>query len=291
MPFVVADIPTLLSNTVPVAGQPLTFKTTGVGRPNDVTLIPFYQLQHQRYSVYWNLMAPWATCVWSGGGTPANWSVGANWNLTPTSQCAVQFGLVSGGTTTNDLAAGTQIDGIQFLTNAGNFILNGNGIALQGDVVNNSSSAQQINLPIQLTSGIAWNFNTAAGDLVLGGAVSGSGSLNKLGAGTLTVLSNLTFNGSVNVAAGTLQVGNGGSTGSLGSVPTSLSAGASLIFNRSDTYQVGNVISGAGNLIKRGSGTMQFSGTLSNTGPTILEAGTLQIASQPVAGVETSLEF
>ena len=196
-----------------------------------------------------------------------------------------------GGTTTNDLTAGTQLDGIQFLAGAGNFVLNGNGIALQGDVVNNSSSAQQINLPIQLTSGIAWNFNTAAGDLALGGAVSGSGSLNKLGAGTLTVLSNLTFNGSVNVAAGTLQVGNGGSSGSFGSVPTSLSAGASLIFNRSDTYQVGNVISGAGNLIKRGSGTMQFSGTLSNTGPTIIEAGTLQIASQAGADAEASLEL
>jgi hypothetical protein len=51
------DLPTLLSNTVPVAGQPLTFKTQGLGQPRDVTLIPFYQVQHQRYSVYWSLMS------------------------------------------------------------------------------------------------------------------------------------------------------------------------------------------------------------------------------------------
>src|SRR5262249_34178722 len=29
----------------------------GVGRPNDVTLVPFYQIHRQRYSVYWNLLS------------------------------------------------------------------------------------------------------------------------------------------------------------------------------------------------------------------------------------------
>jgi len=282
VPLLVANIPTLLSNTVPVPGQPLTFQTEGVGRPNDVTLIPFYQLQHQRYSVYWSLAGPSSVCAWSGGGSPANWSVGANWNLTPTNQCAVQFGPASGGTTTNDLTAGMQINGIQFITGAGGFVLNGNGILLQGDVVNNSSSMQQINLPIQLNGGGAWNFNTAAGDLTLGNAVSGSAVLNKQGTHTLTVLSNLTFSGSTHVAAGQLQIGNGGASGSLGNLAAAVDAGASLAFNRGDTFQVGNAISGAGSVIKRGVGTMQLSGVLSNTGPTVVEAGTLQINSQPV---------
>jgi autotransporter-associated beta strand protein len=282
VPLIVSDISTLLSNTVPVPAQSLTFQTLGLGRPNDVTLIPFYQVQHQRYSVYWSLMGPSAVCVWSGGGSPANWSVGANWNLTPTNQCAVQFGLASGGTTTNDLAVGTQMNGIQFSSSAGGFVLNGNSIVLQGDVVNNSSSTQQINLPLQLTNGIAWNFNAAAGDLTLGNTVSGSGLLNKQGSHTLTVLSNLTFSGSVHVAAGQLQIGNGGASGSLGSLAVTVDAGASLAFNRGDTFQVGNAISGAGSVIKRGAGTMELSGVLSNTGPTIIEAGTLQIGSQAV---------
>lgn len=56
VPFIVADdISSFLSNTVPAPGSPLTFQTKGLGQPRDVTLIPFYQLQHQRYSVYWNL--------------------------------------------------------------------------------------------------------------------------------------------------------------------------------------------------------------------------------------------
>ena len=33
--------------------KPLTFRTVGAGRPDDVTLSPFYRLFDQRYSVYW----------------------------------------------------------------------------------------------------------------------------------------------------------------------------------------------------------------------------------------------
>lgn len=58
VPMVVGDISALLTNTLPVPGQPLTFQTKGLGQPRDVTLVPFYQVQHQRYSVYWNLMSP-----------------------------------------------------------------------------------------------------------------------------------------------------------------------------------------------------------------------------------------
>ena len=44
-----------VSNTLPVPGQPLTFQTTNIGAPYDVKLIPFYQTEHQRYTVYWQL--------------------------------------------------------------------------------------------------------------------------------------------------------------------------------------------------------------------------------------------
>jgi hypothetical protein len=39
----------------PVPDQPLTFRTEGAGRPNDVTLTPFYAMYHDRYSVYWDV--------------------------------------------------------------------------------------------------------------------------------------------------------------------------------------------------------------------------------------------
>ena len=47
-----------LGKVEPVAGQPLTFRTHGLGKPDDVTLIPFYRLHHERYSVYWTVATP-----------------------------------------------------------------------------------------------------------------------------------------------------------------------------------------------------------------------------------------
>ena len=45
------------AHVAPVSGRRLTFRTRGIGRPNDVTLIPLYQLHRQRYSVYWKLLS------------------------------------------------------------------------------------------------------------------------------------------------------------------------------------------------------------------------------------------
>jgi DUF1680 family protein len=42
----------------PVESEPLTFQTQGVGDPQDVTLIPFYKLFGERYSIYWTLLLP-----------------------------------------------------------------------------------------------------------------------------------------------------------------------------------------------------------------------------------------
>jgi len=40
----------------PVPGRPLAFRTVGVGRPKDVTLVPYHKLFAQRYSLYWRIV-------------------------------------------------------------------------------------------------------------------------------------------------------------------------------------------------------------------------------------------
>jgi hypothetical protein len=40
--------------TKPVSEDSLAFQTRQVGRPADVSLIPFYRMHHRRYSVYWD---------------------------------------------------------------------------------------------------------------------------------------------------------------------------------------------------------------------------------------------
>jgi DUF1680 family protein len=43
---------------VPVSGKPLTFRTVKAGKPEDVTLLPFYRMFGQRYAIYWDLITP-----------------------------------------------------------------------------------------------------------------------------------------------------------------------------------------------------------------------------------------
>jgi len=52
-PYFVVEPGGLESWIKPVPGKPLTFRTVNAGRPEDVTLVPFYQLFGQRYAIYW----------------------------------------------------------------------------------------------------------------------------------------------------------------------------------------------------------------------------------------------
>jgi hypothetical protein len=42
----------------PVAGMPMTFRSSYAGKPEDVTLVPFYKLFGERYAIYWQIGAP-----------------------------------------------------------------------------------------------------------------------------------------------------------------------------------------------------------------------------------------
>ena len=55
------DVPTLAGDldAIPAkiksAGAPLTFKTDGIGKPNEVTLVPYFKTAHQHYNMYWKI--------------------------------------------------------------------------------------------------------------------------------------------------------------------------------------------------------------------------------------------
>jgi DUF1680 family protein len=56
VPVLVADEKSLLKHVKPTA-EPLVFRTKNLGKPDDVTLIPFYKTHRERYSVYWNVVS------------------------------------------------------------------------------------------------------------------------------------------------------------------------------------------------------------------------------------------
>ena len=122
---------------------------------------------------------------------------------------------------------------------------------------------------------------TYSGDLRDNGP-TGRLALTKTGAGTLTLASNNTFGGGTTITAGTLQIGNGGTTGTLGL--GTVTNDAALVFNRSNDFTVNNVIIGSGTLTKQGTGGVTLTGANSYAGATMINAGTLAVANATALG-------
>jgi hypothetical protein len=58
VPVFVSEPAQLLASIAPVAGGPLVFRTSRLGWPADVTLVPFWKAQDIRYTVYWKHYTP-----------------------------------------------------------------------------------------------------------------------------------------------------------------------------------------------------------------------------------------
>ena len=105
--------------------------------------------------------------------------------------------------------------------------------------------------------------------------ISGSGSLTKLGSGTLALSGSNLYTGTTTVSSGTLQLGDG-----TAGHDSSLTSG-NIINNSAMVYDVGanqsyaGAISGSGNLIKTGPGRLVLAGSLNYSGKTLVTSGTL----------------
>jgi fibronectin-binding autotransporter adhesin len=100
----------------------------------------------------------------------------------------------------------------------------------------------------------------------------------KTGAGTQILTGTNTFTGGSTISGGTLQVGGGGTSGTLGVGP--INNDATLVFNRSDTIEISQVMGGSGILQQSGSGLLVLSGANTHTGNTVVDSGTLLVNSQ-----------
>ncbi|MDR2982896.1 MAG: autotransporter-associated beta strand repeat-containing protein, partial [Puniceicoccales bacterium] len=134
------------------------------------------------------------------------------------------------------------------------------------------------------TFGAKWNNK----NLGLNGVISGTGDIiirrdvntysGSGGEGNATVIfgGNNTYSGKTTVQSGVLQIGNGGTTGTLGS--GAVVNNSQLHFNRTNTNQVGNVISGSGSLTQKGTGTTQLTARNTYAGNTNITGGTLDLS-------------
>jgi len=170
------------------------------------------------------------------------------------------------------------------LTNAG--VLNGN-VVLDGNSVNTVilRSGSTLNGSLDIGSNTASSLTlggtgTQLYSTAVTGSTSFSGTLTKQGAGTWVVDTDLAPTNTV-ISAGTLQIGNGGSTGSLAGDVTDNTA---LVTNLSGAGTLAGTISGGGSFVQNGSGAMTLTGDNTYTGGTSINAGTLQLGNGSTTG-------
>jgi autotransporter-associated beta strand protein len=107
------------------------------------------------------------------------------------------------------------------------------------------------------------------------GTIAGTGGALSLSNASVVLTGTNTYTGGTTIdSASTLQLGNGGTGGSiLGNVVDN----GTFIIDRSNTYTFGGVISGTGAFVQAGSGTTILTGISTYTGTTTVNAGTLEV--------------
>ena len=204
------------------------------------------------------------------------------WNgqtLTKNGAGTLTLSAVNGYTGATDVNAGTLRTGIAnaFAASSGVDVAAGAVLDLNGF----NQTANELTGAGSVTLGSAALTVDDASASTFNGVISGSGSLTKAGTATLTLTGANTYTGGTVIAAGTLQLGNGGAGGSIaGNVVDN----GALVIDRSDAPVLAGVISGSGSLTQAGSGITALTGSNSYSGGTTISAGTLQIGAGGTSG-------
>jgi fibronectin-binding autotransporter adhesin len=226
------------------------------------------------------LVGPTSTIrVGDGTGAGAAYVATINSNLTGNTQLVkTDLGtLVLAGT--NSYTGGTAVNGgtLQVASDS-NLGAAAGALSFDGGTLRNTASFSSAR-GVTLNAG-GGTFETNA-DLTLSGMIGGAGALTKTGTSALTLTGANSYSGGTTISAGTLQLGNGGTAGSLiGNVLDN----AALVFNRSNSLTYAGVVSGTGVVNQVGTGTTIFTGANTYTGGTTVSAGTLQLGNGGASG-------
>jgi fibronectin-binding autotransporter adhesin len=188
----------------------------------------------------------------SGGATSVTKSGPGKWVLT--------------GNNTNS-GATTIANGILQVGNGG-----ASGSLGSGDIINSGQ----------------WIHNRTGTSTIVGD-ITGSGSviITNDGTGTLILAGDNSYSGGTTLAAGSLQIGNGGASGSLAPGGAMVNNGT-LIFNTTSPITLTAPITGTGNVWVRGSGLVQATGGNSYSGWTTIDPGATFQPSHGNAGALAS---
>lgn len=132
-------------------------------------------------------------------------------------------------------------------------ILQGDTTSLQGNILDNAR--------------VTFNQTTTG---TYAGIISGTGSLFKLGTGTVILSGANTYTGGTTVSAGVLQ-------GDTTSLQRNIANSANVTFNQAVDGTYSGVMSGSGSLTKTGAAALSITGANTYTGLTTIDAGRLAV--------------
>jgi len=234
---------------------------------------------------YWSTVGNWSGGVPGSAGDTADLSYAITANRTVTNDVSRSIGILNIGNSSSSYTLANS-SGITFTFNN-----NGLGASLSQT---NTTASTTISTPIVLADNLNITNNAT---LTMSGLISGGSSfgLTKYGAGTLVFAdgNTSTYSGITTVAAGTLQLGQSGAYGRVGSGSTSIvvGSGATLSFYQGETC--GQTISGAGNVTTLSSIGNGYSETLtaanSYTGTTTVNGVGINAPILANSGVNSSI--
>ncbi len=192
-----------------------------------------------------------ATWVWTGAAGNDHWTNTPNWNpvsAVPNNGTAdVSFGPTA--RLTPDMNANWSVNSVNFLSGAPALTLGSSTSSTltigAGGITNNDTDNETITHAINLSAAQTWNanageldingainnggnlltLNTVVGDIILPGALSGSGGLVKTGRRYLVLQGVNSFTGATTVNSGTVWLGGTASTAGFAAIPGDLNIG------------------------------------------------------------------
>jgi autotransporter-associated beta strand protein len=208
------------------------------------------------------------------GGTTR--SIQVDDNVNSTADLAVIAGVISNSAANS---AGLNKTGAGTLVLAADNTYTGTTFASSGTLqIGNGGTTGSVAGSILDNATVVFN---RSNDVVFGGAITGAGTLVKNGPAKLTLAANNSFSGTTTVNSGILEIGNGGT---VGSIAGNIADNATLAFNRTDDVAYAGNIAGVGNVVKKGVGTLVLTGTSTYGGGTTIDAGTLQVGGNGTTG-------
>jgi len=217
---------------------------------------------------------------------------GLQWAAATTDDVSARLNAIGAGggtfdTNGNDVTLATALTGSGALTKTGGGILTVTaGGSYSGKLtigagtfqIGNGGATGSFAGDIENNSALVFN---RTGSLTYSSVLSGTGTMEKKGAGTLILAGANTMTGSATVSEGVLQIGDGGTNGELN---TNITNSVSVVFARSDDSTYSSVISGSGTVTKQGAGALTFSKDQTYTGATTISEGTLRIGNGGTSG-------